>query len=75
MKTNITPELKQSIADSIERSKIAVAKLEEAIAKGNYVYSKPYVSKPDPTPAYQNMPAYKAKIEALKAVFGGNKSC
>ena len=31
MKTNITPELKQSIADSIERSKIAVAKLEEYI--------------------------------------------
>ena len=69
MKTNITPELKQAIEQSVERSKIAVAKLEQAIAEGNYVYAKPYASKPDPAPAYQNMPAYKAKISNLRTVF------
>ena len=68
MKTNISPELKQAIADSIERSKIAVAKLEQAIDEGNYVYAKPYVSKPEPNPGYQNMPAYKAKIANLRTV-------
>jgi hypothetical protein len=54
MKTNISPELKQAIADSIERSKAIVIKP-----------FTPYVSKPNPTPAYQNMDRFKNGLKAL----------
>ena len=65
MKTNITPELKARIAKSAEAHKTLSANLAELIAKGDYVYAKPYVSKPNPTPGYQNMPSFKAKINAF----------
>ena len=54
MKTNISPELKQAIADSIERSKAIVI-----------TPFKPYVSKPDPARSYSAK--FKSGLAALKS--------
>lgn len=53
MKTNITPELKQAIADSIERSKSIVIKP-----------FTPYVSKPEP----RHNPIHRHKLDAFRSV-------
>ncbi len=59
MKTNITPELKAAIAESIERSKAIVIKP-----------FTPYVSKPEPTRHYSAK--FKAGLAALERSL---KSC
>ena len=54
MKTNISPELKQAIAESIERSKAIVIKP-----------FTPYVSKPDPSRSYSVK--FKSGLAALQS--------
>lgn len=61
MKTNISPELKQAIAESIERSKSIVI-----------TPFKPYVSKPEPAQPYTLSARFKSGIAALERSL---KSC
>ncbi len=65
-KEKITPELIASVHASIKQSEKEAAIIADAIANGTYIYAKPYVRKPEPTPGYQNTPAYKAKMASLQ---------
>ncbi len=67
MKTILTAQQIADFHKSTERTKISM---------GDRSTGRVYVSKQEPTPAYQNMPSHKEKVSALQAsIERGAKSC